>query len=60
MLTTLVNFAHTLDQSAIELFSRANEEITSRLRGEYVEKDARLMVQPEDLVKILNVLLDHK
>lgn len=59
ILTILVNFAHTLDPNAAELFAAANQEFGQRLRGEFEALDASLILSPEHVAKILNVLLPH-
>lgn len=59
ILTILVNFAHTLDPNAQELFTAANQEFGQRLRGEFEQMDASLILKPEHIIKILNVLLSH-
>lgn len=38
----------------------ANQEFGQRLRNEYVALNYDLYIQPDDLPKILDVLLDHR
>lgn len=59
ILTVLVNFAHTLDPNARDLFQAANQEFSQRLRQEYEYLDPSLFIQPEDVAKILDLLLAH-
>lgn len=60
ILTILVNFAHSLSPNAQELFMAANQEFGQRLRSEFLAMDPDLYIKPEDMVKLLNVLLQHK
>ena len=57
ILTVLVNFAHSLSPNAKDLFGSANQEFGQRLAHEYNPSDTHLYVKPEDIVKILTVLL---
>lgn len=61
ILTILVNFAHTLSPNAQELFNAANEEFGNRTRFEFhaMGSISDLYIRPADLIKIMNVLLDH-
>ena len=59
ILTCLVNFAHSTNPNAQELFEVANQEFGQRLRHEYSSADFRFVVTPEDMIKIMNVLLEH-
>ena len=60
ILTILVNFGHTLNPSAHELFQAARQELMQRLNFEYHSLKVELYISPEDLIKILNVFLEAK
>lgn len=60
ILTILVNFAHTLSPNAQELFDVANQEFGQRMRTEVENLDPALVWRPEDLIKAMTVLLEHR
>lgn len=60
ILNCLVNFAHTLNPNAEAIFRSANQEFLQRLNFEYSATNPKLYVQADDLLKICNVLLDHR
>ena len=43
----------------LEVYKVVNQEFSERLHDGYNSKDANLYVKPEDLIKILTLLLDH-
>jgi hypothetical protein len=59
MLETLVNLSHTLSPEAVQVVLVANEEICRRLSDNYNPELNEMYIQPEDLIKIHNTLLDN-
>ena len=59
MLTTVVNLSHTLSPSVHEVFEVANLELVERLDNNYDPMSSDLLIQPEDLIKIANTMLNH-
>ena len=59
MLTVLVNLSQTLSPAVHEVFEVANLELVERLDNNYDPMSSDLFIQPEDLIKIANTLLDH-
>ena len=51
---------HTLSSTVVELFDAVNDEFTERLSQNYNPNKVTLFLQPEDLVRIANTLLDAK
>jgi hypothetical protein len=56
----LANLRHTLSPAVLNLYGVVNSELIERMHDGYTTKDASNYVKPEDLIKIMNVLLDHK
>ena len=59
ILSILANLRHTLSPTVLEVYKVVNQEFSERLHDGYNSKDANLYVKPEDLIKILTLLLDH-
>jgi hypothetical protein len=51
---------HTLSSTVVELFDAVNDEFVERLGQNYNPNKVQLHLQPEDLVRIANTMLDAK
>ena len=60
LLTVLVNLSQSLSPAVQEVYEVANLELVERLDNNYDPSARQLHIQPEDLIKIANTLLDHK
>ena len=58
LLTVLVNLSQTLSPEVVEVFKLANLEFVERLDDNYDPEANQSYIQPEDVIKIANTLLD--
>jgi 5S rRNA maturation endonuclease (ribonuclease M5) len=48
-----------LSPNVLEVYKVVNGEFSERLLDGYSTKDANLYIKPDDLIKIMTLLLDH-
>lgn len=60
LLSMLANLRHTLSPSVLEVYKVVNSEFSARLQEEYSSSNVENYIKPEDLIKIMTLLLDHE